>query len=112
MMRKQFSFIIDQLSNVFYEIKHGDWEGVKSEIQLLLTGKTYRGKVKVIDTTFKKYKDYESTPGENVTILMEGFDGKKCSMHLGKDNPYNWMPKYIQAKLKARGELPPDHKIE
>ena len=43
---------------------------------------------------------------------MEGFDGKKCSMHLGKDNPYNWMPKYIQAKLKARGELPPDHKIE
>ena len=43
MMRKQFSFIIDQLSNVFYEIKQGDWVGVKSEIQLLVTGKTYRG---------------------------------------------------------------------
>ena len=110
-MKKQFSFIIDHLSIIFDDIKRGDWNEVKSEIELLFTGKTYRGKVKVIDTTFGKYKDYNPKSGENVTLLIE-FDGKKSAMHLGKDNPYNWMPKYIQAKLKARGELPPDHKIE
>ena len=55
---KKLSFTIDQLSNVIYEIKNANLVGIKSEIQLLLTGKTYRGSVKVIDKTFKKYKDY------------------------------------------------------
>ena len=53
---KKLSFTIDQLSNVIYEIKNANLVGIKSEIQLLLTGKTYRGSVKVIDKTFKKYR--------------------------------------------------------
>ena len=50
-------------------------------------------------------------PGENITILQE-LNGRKCSIHLGKNNPHNWMPKMIQARLKREGKLPPDHIIE
>ena len=64
---KKLSFTIDQLSNVIYEIKNANLVGIKSEIQLLLTGKTYRGSVKVIDKTFKKYKDYM---GNQVRTLL------------------------------------------
>ena len=108
---KKLSFTIDQLSNVIYEIKNANLVGIKSEIQLLLMGKTYRGSVKVIDKTFKRYKDYKAQPGENITMLQE-LNGKKCSIHLGKNNPHNWMPKVIQARLKREGKLPPDHIIE
>ena len=44
---KKLLFTIDQLSNVIYEIKNANLVGIKSEIQLLLMGKTYRGSVKV-----------------------------------------------------------------
>ena len=108
---KKLAFTIDQLANVIFEIKNVNLVGIKSEIQLLLTGKTYRGSVKVIDKTFKKYKDYMGEPGENITILQE-LNGRKCSIHLGKNNPHNWMPKMIQARLKREGKLPPDHIIE
>ena len=40
MMRKQFSFIIDQLSNVFYEIKQDP--GIDIKIQKQMTSNIYK----------------------------------------------------------------------
>ena len=69
-------------------------------------------KVKVIDTTFVKYRNYKRKGRESLTLLYKSYDGKKAAIHFGENNPWNWMPKFIQMKLRARGDLPKTHIIK
>ena len=107
---KKLSFTIDQLSNVIFEIKNANLVGIKSKIQLLLTGKTYRGSVKVIDKTFKRYKDYKAQPGENITMLQE-LNGKKCSIHLGKNKSRIFCNKNPILGKSGGGILPTSRRV-
>ena len=86
--------------------------GIINELRLIFTGKTYRGKVKVIDTGFAKYKHYRRIGDEDLTLISRSSDGRMSQVHYGDNNPYNWMPKFIQMKLRARGDLPKNHKIK
>lgn len=49
---------------------------------------------------------------ENLTLITRSSDGRKSQVHYGDNNPSNWMPKFIQMKLRARGDLPKNHKIK
>ena len=61
-MKKQFASIIEQLKWFPISWRHDALQGIMNELRLLFTGKTdrYKGKVKVIDTTFAKYKNYKA----------------------------------------------------
>ena len=50
--------------------------------------------------------------GESLTLLYKTNDGKKAAVHFGENNPWNWAPKFIQMKLRARGDLPKTHIIK
>ena len=113
-MKKQFASIIEQLTWIPISYRHDGLQGIVNELRLLFTGTTvrYKGKVKVIDTTFAKYRNYKRKGLESLTLLYKSYDGKKAAIHFGENNPWNWMPKFIQMKLRARGDLPKTHIIK
>ena len=111
-MRRLYAFTTNLISHLSAKFNRDGLNGIKSELRLILTGQTYRGKVKVVDTTYSKYKNYRRIGNENLTLIYRYRDGKKYQIHFGKNNPSNWMPKFIQMKLRSRGDLPVNHKIE
>ena len=111
-MRRLYAFTTNLISHLNAGHNRDGLRGIISELRLIFTGKTYRGKVKVIDTGFAKYKHYRRIGDENLTLITRSSDGRKSQVHYGDNNPYNWMPKFIQMKLRARGDLPKNHKIK
>ena len=111
-MRRLYAFTTNLISHLSAGFNRDDLRGIVSELRLIFTGKTYRLKVKVIDTGFTKYKHYRSIGDEDLTLITRSSDGRRCQMHYSDNNPYNWMPKFIQMKLRARGDLPKNHKIK
>ena len=111
-MKKQFASIIEKIQWITAGAKRDGWKGIISEIQLVTVGRTYRDKVKVVDTTFDKYKNYNREGDEDLTLIRMSNDGKKYQIHFGENNPNNWMPKFIQMKLRSKGILPKTHKIK
>ena len=111
-MRRLYAFTTNLISNLSAGFNRDGLKGIISELRLIFTGKTHRGKVKVIDTGFAKYKDYRRMGDEDLTLITRSHDGRKLLVHYGDNNPHNWMPKFIQMKLRARGDLPKNHKIK
>ena len=113
-MKERYVSIIEQLKWIPISYRSDGWQGILNELRLLFTGKTvrYKGRVKVIDTTFAKYKNYKRKSNESLTLLYKSNDGKKAAIHFGENNPWNWMPKFIQMKLRSRGDLPKTHIIK
>ena len=111
-MRRLYAFTTNLISHLSTGFNRDGLRGITSELQLIFTGKTYRGKVKVIDTGFAKYKHYRRIGDEDLTLISRSSDGRMSQVHYGDNNPYNWMPKFIQMKLRARGDLPKNHKIK
>ena len=113
-MKERYVSIIEQLKWIPISYRSDGWQGILNELRLLFTGKTvrYKGRVKVIDTTFAKYKNYKGKSNESLTLLYKSYDGKKAAIHFGENNPWNWMPKFIQMKLRSRGDLPKTHIIK
>ena len=111
-MRRLYAFTTNLVSHLSAGFDRDGFKGIISELRLIFTGKTYRGKVKVIDTSFAKYKHYRRIGDENLTLITRSSDGRKSQVHYGDNNPSNWMPKFIQMKLRARGDLPKNHKIK
>tara|TARA_B100000035_G_scaffold201150_1_gene172083 strand:+ start:401 stop:751 length:351 start_codon:yes stop_codon:yes gene_type:complete len=111
-MKKLFVFITNLLQHLSFGFNRDGIRGIAIELRLVCTGLTYRGEVKVIDTTYAKYKNYKRIGNENLTLIYKSKDGSKAQIHFGEANPNNWMPKFIQMKLRARGDLPKDHIIK
>ena len=113
-MKERYASIIEQLKWIPISYRHDGLQGIVNELRLLFTGKSVRckGKVKVIDTTFAKYRNYKAKSGESLTLLYRSYGGKKAAIHFGVNNPWNWMPKFIQMKLRSRGDLPKTHIIK
>ena len=111
-MRRLYAFTTNLVSHSSAEFDRDGFKGIISELRLIFTEKTYRGKVKVIDTGFAKYKHYRRIGDENLTLITRSSDERKSQVHYGDNNPSNWMPKFIQMKLRARGDLPKNHKIK
>ena len=111
-MRRLYAFTTNLISHLSTGFNRDGLRGIISELRLIFTGKTYRGKVKVIDTGFAKYKHYRRIGDEDLTLIIRSHDGRKSQVHYGGNNPYNWMPKFIQMKLRARGGFPESHKIK
>ena len=113
-MKERYASIIEQLKWIPIGYRHDGLQGIVNELRLLFTGKTfrYKSKVRVIDTTFAKYRNYKGKSGESLTLLYKSFDGKKAEIHFGENNPWNWAPKFIQMKSRARGDLPKTHLIK
>ena len=111
-MRRLYAFTTNLISHLSTGFNRDGLRGIISELRLIFTGKTYRGKVKVIDTGFGKYKHYRRIGDEDLTLISRSSDGRMSQVHYGDNNPYNWMPKFIQMKLRARGELPKNHKVK
>jgi len=111
-MKRLYASTTSFISQLKAGYNRNGFNGVISEIRLVFAGKTYRGRVKVIDTTFAKYKNYKRIGDENLTLIYKSKDGTKSQIHYGDANPNNWMPKFIQMKLRARGDLPKNHIIK
>ena len=113
-MKERYASIIEQLKWIPISYRHDGLQGIVNELRLLLTGKSVRckGKVKVIDTTFAKYRNYKAKSGESLTLLYKSNNGQKAAMNFGVNNPWNGAPKCIQMKLRLRGDLPKTHIIK
>ena len=94
-MRRLYAFTTSLISHFSFGFNRDGLRGIISELRLIFTGKTYRGKVKVIDTGFAKFKHYQRIGDENLTLITRSSVGRKSQVHYGDNNPYNWMPKFI-----------------
>ena len=73
-MRKLYASITDPISYLSAGFNRDGLRGIISELRLIFTGKTYRGKVKVIDTSFDKYKHYKRMADEDLTLIVRNRD--------------------------------------
>ena len=90
-MRRLYAFTTSLISHSSAGFNRDGLRGIISELKLIFTGQTYRGKVKVIDTGFAKYKHYRRIGDEDLTLITRSNDGRKSQVHYGNNNPYNWM---------------------
>ena len=110
-MRRLYASTTNLISHLSAGFNRDGLRGIISELRLIFSGKTYRGRVKVIDTGFAKYKYYRRKGDEDLILITRSSDGRKSKEHYGNHNPCNWMPKFIQMKLRVKGDLPKNHKI-
>ena len=70
-MKERYASIIEQLKWIPISYRHDGLQGIINELRLLFTGKSvrYKNKVKVIDTTFVKYRNYKRKGRESDTFI-------------------------------------------
>ena len=86
-MRRLYAFTTNLISYLIAGFNLDGSRGIISELRLIFTGKTYRGKVKVIDTGFAKYKHYRRIGDEDLTLVSRSSDGRMSQVHYGDNNP-------------------------
>ena len=73
-MRRLYAFTTNLISHLSAGSNRDGLRGIINELRLIFTGKTYRGKVKVIDTGFAKYKHYRRIGDEDLTLIIRSGD--------------------------------------
>ena len=73
-MRRLYAFTTNLIIHLSAGFNRDGLRAIISKLRLIFTGKTYRGKVKVIGTGFAKYKHYRRIGDEDLTLISRSSD--------------------------------------